>query len=95
MTFGIYVKVILPDNGNLSEHQLLFWVSLVSFVIGVVFILVAFFSCCGIVSNSCRFAVVPSGYLALLLALISLSSGISAVLFDEEILVTLTFMKIS
>ena len=89
LAFGIYVKVILPDDGGLVEHQMLFWVSLTSFVLGVLFILVALFSFCGIVSNSCRFAVVPSGYLALMLAVVSLSAGIAAILFDEEILVSI------
>ena len=86
LAFGIFVKFIVPDNGNVSEHQVLFWVSTVSFSLGSLFILVAMFSFCGIVSNSCRFAVVPSGYLALVLALVSVGAGTTGYLCNEEIL---------
>lgn len=86
LAFGIYIKIIVPDDGNLTEHQALFWVSTVSFSLGFLFILVALFSFCGIVSNSCRFAVIPSGYLALVLALVSVGAGTAAYLCDDEIL---------
>ena len=86
LAFGIFVKFLVPDNGNVSEHQVLFWVSTLSFALGFLFILVAMFSFCGIVSNSCRFAVVPSGYLALVLALVSVGAGTAGYLCDDEIL---------
>lgn len=86
LAFGIFVKFLVPKDGNISEHQVLFWVSLMAFILGSLFILVALFSFCGIVSNSCRFAVVPSGYLALVLALVSVGAGTAGYLCDEEIL---------
>ncbi len=86
LAFGIFVKFLVPDDGNVSEHQVLFWVSTVSFALGSLFILVAMFSFCGIVSNSCRFAVIPSGYLAIVLALVSVGAGIAGYLCNDEIL---------
>ena len=85
-SFGIYVKFVLPNDGTLEEQQALLLIGWVSFILGFLFLLVAMFSFCGIVSNSCRFAVIPSGYVALLLALVSLSAGIAAVVCDDEIL---------
>jgi len=86
ISLGIYVKFMLPDNGDLVEHQTLVTIGFVSFIIGVLFILVSLFSFCGIVSGSCRFAVIPSGYLALILAMTSLLGGIAAIIFDDKIL---------
>lgn len=86
LSFGIYVKFVLPDDGTLKEHQALLLIGWTSFILGLLFLLVALFSFCGIVSNSCRFAVIPSGYIALLLGVFSLSAGIAAVLCNEEVL---------
>lgn len=82
-----YIRLNIADsNGNPHEHRVLIIVGWVSFMLGLMFILVSLFSFCGIVSVSFRFAVVPSGYLALVLAVCALAGGILSIVCDEDIL---------
>ena len=78
------MRIILKENYEPDSE--LEWIGLVSFVIGLLFLLVSLFSFCGIVSVYCRAAVIPSGYIALFLSVLSLILGIISVICEIDIL---------
>lgn len=84
LSFGVYLRIILKENYEPDSE--LEWLGLISFLLGMMFLLVSIFSFSGIISSYCRKVIIPSGYLALILSVFSLIIAIFAVIFELDIL---------
>lgn len=81
LSFGFYLKVQM--GGNFGEGQTS-WIGWVAFGIGSALLLISFLSFLAIEIASCRWAVLPSGYLAIVLSIAALSAGIGLLIMHNK-----------
>jgi hypothetical protein len=74
-TFGLYLRMELADEFDKSETTQM--VCYLCIIVGVLLLSVSFLSLLSIALSSCRWAIIPTGYLALLTAIGALATGIS------------------
>jgi hypothetical protein len=81
LSLGLFLKVNMGSDFGKGQTS---WVGWIAFGMGGMLVLVSFLSLMAIEMACCRWAILPSGYLAIILSIVALGSAIALLIMHEK-----------